>query len=75
MIGDQLFTDVACGNLFKFYTIKVEPLTKNEGIWTRMIRFFEQIALKWIREKPTLGNNEEKKKGNDTSITKNKLTK
>ncbi len=40
MIGDQLFTDVVCGNAFKFYTIKVEPLTTNEGIWTRMIRFF-----------------------------------
>lgn len=75
MIGDQLFTDVVCGNAFKFYTIKVEPLTTNEGIWTRMIRFFEQIALKGIREKPTLSNNEEKKIGKDSSITKNKLTK
>lgn len=59
MIGDQLFTDVVCGNAFKFYTIKVEPLTTNEGIWTRMIRFWTN-SFERDKEKPTLSNNEEK---------------
>ena len=75
MIGDQLFTDIACGNVFKFYTIKVEPLTKNEGMWTKIMRFFEKIALKLMREKPTLGNNEEKTVEKESSMTTDKLTK
>ncbi|WP_121959324.1 YqeG family HAD IIIA-type phosphatase [Petrotoga sp. 9T1HF07.CasAA.8.2] len=58
VIGDQLFTDVALGNALGFYTIKVKPLSKKEGLWTRFMRFFERIALKWIRKKPTLVKNE-----------------
>lgn len=54
IIGDQLFTDIVLGNVLGFYTVKVEPLSKKEGLWTRFMRFFEKIALKWIREKPTL---------------------
>lgn len=76
MIGDQLFTDIACGNAFKFYTIKVEPLTENEGIWTKTVRFFEKIALKWIREKPTLGKDEEETEVDEESPSYvDKLTK
>lgn len=54
VIGDQLFTDIAFGNTLGFYTIKVQPLSKKEGLWTRFVRSFEKIALKWVRNKPTL---------------------
>ncbi|SHE94783.1 hypothetical protein SAMN02745164_01475 [Marinitoga hydrogenitolerans DSM 16785] len=52
LIGDQLFTDIIAGNKSGFYTIKVEPLSSKERIITKILRFFEKISIKTMREKP-----------------------
>ena len=42
VIGDQIFTDVLCGNLLGLTTILLRPpLAKEEFIWTRMLRNVE----------------------------------
>jgi HAD superfamily phosphatase (TIGR01668 family) len=42
VIGDQIFTDVLCGNLMGLTTILLRPpLAKEEFIWTRMLRNVE----------------------------------
>ncbi|MDK2884757.1 HAD hydrolase-like protein [Pseudothermotoga sp.] len=50
MIGDQIFTDILAGNLLGVYTVKVEPLSRHEFFFTRILRFFERIVLKIIRK-------------------------
>ncbi|AEX84891.1 haloacid dehalogenase [Marinitoga sp. 1135] len=52
LIGDQLFTDIIAGNKNNFYTIKVKPISKHERVFTKILRFFEKIAMKSMREKP-----------------------
>ncbi len=49
MIGDQIFTDVLAGNLLGVYTIKVKPLSKEEFLGTKVLRFLEKIVLKIAR--------------------------
>ncbi|MCQ2795986.1 MAG: HAD-IA family hydrolase [Bacilli bacterium] len=38
VIGDQLITDIACGNALKIKTLLLEPLTKSEFFITRINR-------------------------------------
>ncbi|WGS65013.1 YqeG family HAD IIIA-type phosphatase [Marinitoga aeolica] len=52
LIGDQLFTDIIAGNKNGFYTIKVKPLSNKERFFTKILRFFEKISIKTMREKP-----------------------
>ncbi|NUU98931.1 hypothetical protein XO12_01200 [Marinitoga sp. 1154] len=52
LIGDQLFTDIIAGNKNGFYTIKVEPISSRERFFTKILRFFEKISIKTMREKP-----------------------
>jgi HAD superfamily phosphatase (TIGR01668 family) len=64
LIGDQLFTDILAGNISGFYTIKIEPLSKKEGSWTKFVRKLEKLSIKMMRKKPKLfkekgGNNNE----------------
>ena len=54
VIGDQLFTDVLFGNLIGAYTVKVEPISKEEAFVTKMNRFFEKLFSKLTVEKPSL---------------------
>ncbi|BBE30828.1 hypothetical protein OSSY52_09690 [Tepiditoga spiralis] len=54
LIGDQLYTDIIAGNSCGIYTIKVDPLSKTEGKWTKFVRRFEKISIKMMRKKPTL---------------------
>lgn len=60
LIGDQLFTDVIAGNVSGFYTIKVEPLSKNEKAITKFNRKLEKISLKIMRKKPEILKGENK---------------
>lgn len=48
IIGDQLFTDVLGGNKFGIMTILVKPISKKEGIFTKIKRPFENRVLKNI---------------------------
>ncbi|KAF2957024.1 YqeG family HAD IIIA-type phosphatase [Marinitoga sp. 38H-ov] len=52
LIGDQLYTDIIAGNKSGFYTIKVNPISNKERIFTKILRFFEKISIKTMREKP-----------------------
>jgi HAD superfamily phosphatase (TIGR01668 family) len=46
VVGDQIFTDILGGNRLNLFTILVTPISKNEFIGTRFVRFFERIILK-----------------------------
>lgn len=52
LIGDQLFTDIIAGNKSGFYTIKVNPISKKERVFTKFLRLLEKISIKTMREKP-----------------------
>ena len=45
MVGDQLFTDVLGGNLVGALTILVQPISKKELGYTRLIRRLERLIL------------------------------
>ncbi|SHH19295.1 YqeG family HAD IIIA-type phosphatase [Thermosipho atlanticus] len=50
VIGDQIFTDIIFGKLLGAYTIKVQPIdTSKEFIITKLLRFFEKILLKILK--------------------------
>lgn len=44
VIGDQLFTDILGGNRLGLYTIWVMPLSTEEFITTKAVRYLEKIA-------------------------------
>ncbi|HNW46610.1 MAG TPA: YqeG family HAD IIIA-type phosphatase [Thermotogota bacterium] len=55
IIGDQLFTDILCGNLLHLYTIKVEALDPHDEYWTtKILRFFERRLISFIHFKPKI---------------------
>ncbi len=54
VIGDQLLTDVLFGNLIGAYTIKVDPIKKEEAPITKMNRLIEKIFSKLIVNKPSI---------------------
>ncbi len=54
MVGDQLFTDVLMANLAGVYSVKVEPLSKEEIWFTKILRFFERLVKPLIRPKPKM---------------------
>ncbi len=41
-IGDQIFTDVLCGNKCKVRTILLDPMTNAEGLQVKIRRLFEK---------------------------------
>lgn len=45
MIGDQVFTDVAAGNLAGVRTILVRPQSRSDLWYTHVFRVFERLAL------------------------------
>ncbi|MEG0874569.1 MAG: YqeG family HAD IIIA-type phosphatase [Clostridiales bacterium] len=51
LIGDQLITDILCGNLMGFFTIVVEPINKNEFWITKFNRNFERLIYNSIERK------------------------
>lgn len=50
MIGDQLFTDVLMAKRLGMLTILVKPMTNLSFITTKVMRVFERLLLKWIRQ-------------------------
>jgi HAD superfamily phosphatase (TIGR01668 family) len=47
VFGDQIFTDVWCGNKLGLRTILLRPpLSKEEFIWTRLVRIGENIVIR-----------------------------
>ncbi len=54
VIGDQLLTDVIFGNLIGAYTIKVEPIKKEEALITKLNRLIERLFSKLIVSKPSI---------------------
>ena len=55
LIGDQLMTDIMAGNLCGIYTVKVEPIDKNEFIGTKFLRILERFFMLFIQDKPRMG--------------------
>jgi len=61
VVGDQIFTDVLCGNKLSLFTILLRPrLAKEEFIWTSMVRVVENALISvlqrkklWPNDKPT----------------------
>lgn len=48
MIGDQVFTDVAAGNLAGVRTILVRPQSRSDLWYTHVFRVFERLALRGV---------------------------
>ena len=46
IIGDQVFTDVLCGNIWGLYTILVRPVSDRDEFTVRLKRGLESIVLK-----------------------------
>jgi hypothetical protein len=52
VIGDQMLTDVLGGNRLGLHTILVTPISiGDEGLFTRINRKIEKIALSWMKRK------------------------
>lgn len=51
VVGDQLLTDIYGGNRHGFYTIWVDPISKKEGLLTKINRFFERIIYRCLKRK------------------------
>jgi hypothetical protein len=51
VVGDQLLTDVLGGNLMGLYTVLVIPVSKTEGIGTKINRRFERVLMSWLKRK------------------------
>lgn len=47
LVGDQIFTDVLCGNLMGMFTILVKPFDTNENKFIKFKRKIENIFIKW----------------------------
>ena len=48
MIGDQVFTDVAAGNLARVRTVLVRPQSRSDLWYTHVFRVFERLALRGV---------------------------
>ena len=48
MIGDQVFTDVAAGNLAGVRTVLVRPQSRKDLWYTHVFRVFERLALRGV---------------------------
>lgn len=51
VIGDQLVTDIFGGNRMGFYTILVDPISKQEYIWTKFNRIKEKCIMFNLKRK------------------------
>ena len=48
IMGDQLLTDVLCGNLLGIYSIYVKPISEVDSFTTKINRKFERLIFKYI---------------------------
>ena len=56
VIGDQLMTDIACGNALKIKTLLLEPLTKVEFFTTHINRIFDKPLRARLKKCGKLNN-------------------
>ncbi len=54
VIGDQLFTDILVANLTGLYSIKVDPISKDEMWFTKILRLLEKMVRPFTKEKPSI---------------------
>ncbi len=54
MVGDQIMTDVLCGNAIGLKVILTEPLGKKEPLWTKINRCFDKPIRKKMQKKGLL---------------------
>ena len=54
LIGDQLFTDILCGNRAGIKTVLVNPMSKDDLIFTKFFRYFERKKFKKFAKKGIL---------------------
>ena len=57
IIGDQLFTDILGGNRVGIRTCLVDPLTKDDLIFTKFFRMIERIIFKKMKKEKIGGGN------------------
>ncbi|MGO8672356.1 MAG: YqeG family HAD IIIA-type phosphatase [Capsulimonadaceae bacterium] len=51
VFGDQLFTDVWCGNKLGLTTILLRPpLSREEFFWTQVVRYIENAVIRCLRQ-------------------------
>ncbi|PTM59555.1 YqeG family HAD IIIA-type phosphatase [Desmospora activa] len=60
MVGDQLFTDILGGNRLGLHTILVAPVSKVEGVFTKVNRLMERVVFRWMKQRGMLGWEEKK---------------
>ena len=48
MVGDQVYTDVAAGNLARVRTVLVRPQSRKDLWYTHIFRVFERLALRGV---------------------------
>lgn len=60
MIGDQLLTDVLGGNRLGLYTILVVPVSRAEGVFTKLNRILERLVFWWMKQRGLSGWEERK---------------
>lgn len=51
VIGDQIFTDILGAKRLGLFAILVKPLSKRELRWTKIMRKFEHMILKVLKDK------------------------
>ena len=54
LIGDQLFTDILCGNRAGIKTVLVNPMSKDDLLFTKFFRYFERKKFKKFAKKGIL---------------------
>ena len=70
VVGDQLFTDVLMSNLAGVYSVKVEPISKEEILVTKLLRIAEKIVRPLIKTKPSITSKFETKTRNEVKKVK-----
>lgn len=51
IVGDQMVTDIKGGNRIGITTVLINPISKNDPIWTKPGRFKEKILKEKLRKK------------------------
>ena len=54
LIGDEVFTDILCGNRAGIKTVLVNPLSKDDLLFTKFFRYFERKKFKKFAKKGIL---------------------
>ena len=54
LIGDQLFTDILCGNRAGIKTVLVNPMSSDDLLFTKFFRYFERKKFKKFAKKGIL---------------------